>query len=122
MVVDHINGDTRDNRIDNLRLCSKSQNSKNRKTWSSTGLRGVYRRSRAGGGVAYEVCIHRSETVDGVRIGRTHSFGTYSCPREAKKAYLEAVDRFGDLEYLREGQRGDGVEAIILEEIKNASA
>jgi len=122
MVVDHINGDTRDNRIDNLRLCSKSQNSKNRKTWSSTGLRGVYRRSRAGGGVAYEVCIHRSETVDGVRIGRTHSFGTYSCPREAKQAYLEAVDRFGDLEYLREGQRGDGVEAIILEEIKNASA
>ena len=44
MIVDHIDGDTKNNSISNLRLASKSQNSKNRKTWSSTGLRGVYRR------------------------------------------------------------------------------
>tara|TARA_R100001463_G_scaffold14852_1_gene39057 strand:+ start:3608 stop:4210 length:603 start_codon:yes stop_codon:yes gene_type:complete len=122
MVVDHIDGDTRNNTIDNLRLCSQSENAKNRRTWSSTGLRGVYRRARAGGGAAYEVAIHRSETVDGVRVSRTHNFGTFSCPRAAKKAYLEAVDRFGDLDYLRDGQRGDGVEAIILKEYDNESA
>ncbi len=122
MVIDHMNGNTRDNTIANLRLASKSQNSMNRKTWAKSGLRGVYRRARAGGAFAYEVSIHRSETVDGVRISKTHSFGTFSCPREAKKAYLEAVDRFGDLEYLRDGQKGDGVEAVLLEEYTSEGA
>lgn len=119
-MVDHIDGDTKNNRISNLRLVNRSENAKNRRTLTATGIRGVYRRARAGGGQAFEVKIHRTETVDGVKVHRTHYFGTYQCPVKAKKAYLEAVDRFGDLEYLRDGQRGDGVEAIILEEIRNA--
>ena len=121
MIVDHIDGDTKNNSISNLRLASKSQNSKNRKTWSSTGLRGVYRRARAGGGVAYEVSIHRTTTVDDKKVSKTHNFGTFSCPRAAKKAYLEAIDRFGDMDYLRDGQKGDGVEAILLEEISEVN-
>lgn len=121
MIVDHVNGDTKNNCLENLRLASKSENSKNRKTWSKTGLRGVYRRARAGGGVAYEVSIHRTATVNGKKVSKTHNFGTYSCPRAAKKAYLEAIDRFGDMDYLRDGQKGDGVEAILLEEISEVS-
>ncbi len=40
--VDHINGDTLDNRKANLRLCRPGENSKNlSKTWSKTGMRGV---------------------------------------------------------------------------------
>ena len=120
MVVDHINGDTRDNRIGNLRIASKSENSKNRKTWSSSGLRGVYLRPRAGGAVAYRVTIHRTVTENGEKTSKMYDFGTFQCPKDAKRAYLEAIDRFGDMEYLRDGQKGDGVEAIIMTEHTNA--
>ena len=49
--IDHINGDGLDNRIDNLRCVSHSDNHKNRKIPSSnkTGVIGVSRDSRRGG-------------------------------------------------------------------------
>lgn len=42
-VLDHINGDTSDNRIDNLRACNKSQNACNSKIRSdnTSGVKGV---------------------------------------------------------------------------------
>lgn len=40
-VVDHINGDTLDNRKSNLRVCSTSQNSKNRAHTGPTPYKGV---------------------------------------------------------------------------------
>jgi len=44
MVVDHINGDTLDNRRSNLRVCTQAQNLRNRKMskCSSSGFKGVY--------------------------------------------------------------------------------
>lgn len=48
-MVDHINHDTLDNRKSNLRICSQSENQMNRKgvqSNSTSGIRGVYWRSR----------------------------------------------------------------------------
>ena len=44
MCVDHINGDTLDNRKENLRICTKSQNSMNKRlrSDSQSGYKGVY--------------------------------------------------------------------------------
>lgn len=39
--IDHINGDTLDNRICNLKLCSKKENSKNIRTDISSGKSGI---------------------------------------------------------------------------------
>jgi len=43
-VIDHINGDTLDNRIENLRAVTQSQNIMNAKMWShnASGIKGVY--------------------------------------------------------------------------------
>ena len=44
MVIDHINGDRHDNRLENLRLVTRQQNQMNMKRHSdsSTGLKGCY--------------------------------------------------------------------------------
>jgi hypothetical protein len=43
MFIDHINGDKLDNRLENLRVCNKSENAANSKIFSTnkSGLRGV---------------------------------------------------------------------------------
>lgn len=43
-VVDHINGDTLDNRVANLRVCSQKQNTRNRKAHAGRKYKGVYER------------------------------------------------------------------------------
>jgi hypothetical protein len=45
-VVDHVNGDPGDNRIENLRACTQQQNMLNSKGWGKSGIKGVTRASR----------------------------------------------------------------------------
>lgn len=46
LTVDHINRNPFDNRRSNLRICSHYQNSLNRKSWSSSGYKGVYKHGK----------------------------------------------------------------------------
>lgn len=88
--VDHIDGDSLNNRVENLRECTRSQNSMNRpaKSDNVTGLKGVSRRKRSYG-YAYRASIW----VDGKSI----PLGVYKTPEEAHEVYKEAAKKhFGE--------------------------
>jgi hypothetical protein len=90
-VGDHINGNTLDNRRDNLRRATASTNAANSRLYStnSTGFRGV-RQSKVTGRYAARI-VHR---------GEAHHLGYFATAAEAGAAYeMAAVQRFG--EYVR---------------------
>lgn len=82
-VIDHINGDTRDNRISNLREATRGQNQANQRISraSASGLKGV-RRHGAG-----RWCAAITENKRQIHLG---TFGT---PEEAHQAYVQAAKR-----------------------------
>ncbi len=81
MVVDHINGDTLDNRRENLRVCTQFENMSNRKTNTNNkfGFKGVNYHKQSG---KYRARI----SVANRRI----SLGLYSTPEDAFEAYKNA--------------------------------
>ena len=75
-MIDHINRDKLDNRIENLRECTASQNQANRRAESKTGVKGVsviHRKS----GIEYGVMAYVN--------GKQTYFGKYKTLEEAKK-------------------------------------
>lgn len=80
--IDHINGDRRDNRISNLRLCTQSQNMMNtpRQSNNKTGYRGVRLRSTG----KYEASI----SVGGKKI----HLGTFEAAIDAAAEYKKASE------------------------------
>lgn len=84
-VIDHINGDSTDNRWSNLRLATPSQNQRNRTKPSKNaphGLSGAYKYHRNGRWFS--------------KLGKKH-LGYFDTKEEAHKAYCEAVvSEFGD--------------------------
>lgn len=80
--IDHINGDTSDNRFSNLRLADAAENSRNKRAAksSTTKLKGVYfdkERSRYCAEVIHE--------------GKKHRLGRFHTQAEAKAAYDAAA-------------------------------
>lgn len=82
--IDHINGNTLDNRLDNLRIAGYSGNNKNaskRKDWKYSKYKGVSKRNGK--------WIARLQ-VDGKRL----HIGTFSTEKLAAKAYDEAAKKY----------------------------
>lgn len=84
--IDHINGNTLDNRISNLRLASRTQNNANRKHHTSTPYKGVSYFTRDN---KWRARIkHNKHEIH---------LGYYNTPDEARTAYLSAANKiFGD--------------------------
>lgn len=83
--VDHINGDTLDNRRQNLRLCTKTENNRNcvRKRTSESGYKGVHLSKRDGRWAA-KTCVNRV---------RKH-IGYFKTVEDAARAYDAAAKAF----------------------------
>lgn len=86
MVVDHINGDTLDNRRENLRACSAAQNTRNAKVYSTStsGLKGAVRHNGK----------WRGKVTFG---GKSYHLGTFETAEEAHEAYcIKAKELHGE--------------------------
>ena len=89
MEIDHINGDGFDNRKQNLRLCTRQQNSMNQHRVSpTTGYKGVY--------------LKKGWFYAGLEIkGKGIHLGIHKTAMEAAKAYNEGAKKyFGEFAYL----------------------
>lgn len=81
-IIDHINGDGLDNRKSNIRICTHSDNAKNKILPSSntSGFKGV--------------CWHKNHKKFYAQIKVNHKMmflGSFACPIEAAKAYNAAA-------------------------------
>lgn len=87
MVIDHINGNALDNRRENIRVCTISENLKNRKMAShnKSGFKGVYLDDRK---KKYRAVIYSNK--------KKYSLGSYNTKVEAALAYdLAAIKMHG---------------------------
>lgn len=84
MVVDHINGDTLDNRRSNLRVCTVAQNSRNKSGWSGRRFKGVYERQGRWRAIV-------------MKDGKQLQAGAFASPIEAAVAYdIAAREAYGE--------------------------
>lgn len=85
MQVDHINGNTLDNRKSNLRICSASENARNtkRSRTNTSGFKGIYWNKDMGKWQAY-ITHH----------GKHIYLGSYLTPQEAHAAYCEGAVKY----------------------------
>lgn len=84
-LIDHINGDTSNNRISNLREATFSQNLVNRgpNTKNKTGFKGVFHNKDTGRFIACAAVNKKQKTI-----------GSYATAEEASAAYREFVTKW----------------------------
>lgn len=122
VMVDHINGDTLDNRRINLRIATLQQNNQNRRGFAQSGWKGVYRiphkaRRQWFSAIYFNGCAKR--------------LGSFATPEEAALAYDTAAKQFfGEFARLNfpdgapvsHGQHHAGSSATCLPNIHRVSA
>lgn len=84
-IIDHVNGDKTDDRIENMRLATASQNSMNqgRNGNNTTGFKGVAVFNKPGEPTRYRALIRAG--------GKRHFLGTFDTPEAAHEAYCMAA-------------------------------
>jgi len=118
MYSDHINGDRLDNRRMNLRICTNSQNSMNRRKRS--GCSSIYK------GVYWEKAINKWRARIKLH-GKRKDIGYFDDEQEAARAYdqaaLELFGKFAQLNYpgLLGGSRASVSPQLALSETPNQS-
>lgn len=83
MVVDHVNGNSLDNRRSNLRICTQAENTRNNKLGknNTSGIKGIYR------------VVNKWKTLIGVDGKSVHG-GTFECPLLAANKYRELARKY----------------------------
>jgi hypothetical protein len=81
--IDHVNGNTLDNRKSNLRLCTVAENTRNCKKKKKTGYKGVFFRKDRG---KFTAQIRENYHI--------HFLGYFNAPEEAYEAYCEASKKY----------------------------
>lgn len=88
-VIDHINGDSTDNRRENLRICTQGQNLKNMRPPREGQYKGVYKIPSG----RYQSKISNKCNKERIQI----CIGTYDTPEEAALAYnKKALEMHGE--------------------------
>lgn len=85
-MIDHIDLDPRNNRIENLRLCNPGTNQLNsrKRSHNTSGFKGVFRSQKPTGKPWFARII-----VDGIH----YQLGYFYDPAEAHEAYKKAADK-----------------------------
>ena len=85
--IDHINGNKLDNRMVNLRFCTKSENMHNRRTWSKYGHKGICKN-----GKKWQANIYKG--------GRRYCLGNFDSIEQAVLAYRDkSLELYGSYAY-----------------------
>jgi len=94
ILIDHINGDPLDNRIENLRLATHSLNSRNRKIYDNnkTGVTGVLKREKKSG-IFWEATIYNMKRI---HLGLFRSKEEAIAARKAGEKLLGYISRNGE--------------------------
>lgn len=94
ILIDHINGDPLDNRIENLRLATHSLNSRNRKICNNnkTGVTGVKKREKKSG-IFWEATIYNMKRI---HLGLFRSKEEAIAARKAGEKLLGYISRNGE--------------------------